>query len=293
MKLSRRNFLAASAAIAAPVMAAPRILQGTLVRNPARVACIGDSNVNVNGSYGRLMSSMFPTLLQTTLEAEVGRPFKGINWGWSGDTTRASTYSATTYPGILNRLACITGKSYVPELVVIYGTTNNWTCINAGGSFTAGPSTTTADVDEDVTLEDLKDIIDALVTFGVQRIVVCGYHLRNWASGGDVTAGVINTEPSLVGANPGTFGAGARWAQYQAAQYGISTYSGKVAWCDLYAKFKTRLEADAPAQIGVDTYLHVAASNVHLNDTGNLWVADAITEVVAAQSGWSTALASA
>ena len=294
--MNKRKFIQSIAGIGAATairaFADPRKLQGTLSRYAAPISCIGDSNVNVNGSYDRLPSSMFPTLLASTLQTALSRNFKAVNWGFSGDTTRSATYSGTTYPGIRDRLSCITGKNYVPALVVLYGTTNNWTCINSSGSFTDGTSATTANVDENVTLVDLKAIIDALVAFGVQRIVVGGYHLRNWSSGGDVTAGVINAEPSLTGANPGTFGAGARWAQYQAYLYGAATYPGKVIWCDFYAAFKTRLEAEAPAQIGVDTYLHVTTSNVHLNDRGNQWVADALSAAIRAQSGWASALQS-
>lgn len=292
--MKRRDFLlstvGASAAMAIRAVADPRKLQGTLVRYAAPVSCIGDSHVNVGFAYDSLPSTRFPSLLASGLQTALSRNFKAVNWGFSGDTTRSATYSGTTYPGISNRLGCITGKNYVPALVVLYGTTNNWTCINAGGSFTDGTSATTANVDENVTLVDLKAIIDALVAFGVQRIIVGGYHLRNFSTGGDVTAGVINAEPSMTGSNPGTFGHGCRWAQYQAALYGSTTYPGKVAFCDFYAAFKTRLESQAPAQIGVDTYLHVATQNTHLNDRGNQWIADAISSTVQAQSGWSAAL---
>lgn len=268
----------------------PRKIQTSWTKAPAWIHAIGDSHC-LNYAYDVRQTEFFPHVLAGLLATQTSRAVAAANFGISGDTSIISvaggTWTAT--PGMLTRFACITEKR-VPDLAIIYGTTNDYSAIAAGGSFAMAPGATTTTVSSLVTLVNLKAMIDSLVASGCARIVIPGYHLLNWSSGGDVTTGVINTEPDIE-VDPGAvFGASTRWAQKQSYDYGIAAYPGKLIWVDLYAAFKTRLEADYPASIGTDAFLHVAASNTHLNVTGQSWVADAICDAVVAE-GWDDELA--
>lgn len=271
----------------------PRKLATTYTKTPAVMPCMGDSHT-MRHSNGVQAYDNYPTVLAALLETASGRPVAEYNVGIAGDTSRAASGGSwTTSVGMKERIASITGREFTSTPIgVLYVSTNNWSAVTAGATLT-GYAGTAADVDEDVTLPDVISLATSMLEFGVTNLVVVGYHLRNWSTGGDVTAGTINIEPSLVGANPGTFGHGSRWAAYKAVQTLAATYPGRVAFCDLYAAFKARLEADAPASIGVDSYLHVETGDTHLNARGLQWVADAIQGTIEAQSGWIAAVTDA
>lgn len=272
----------------------PSKFQPTYTKAAALIAALGDSHT-LNYSYDVRQAGFYPALLADLLTEETGRQIAARNWGISGDTSRATTTGGswtTATVGMLERVAMVT-RIEVPKLVVLYCSSNDYTCISAGGAFPAHPGVTTTTVSSVVTLPSVTAIVDDLIAAGVERIVLVGYHVRNWASGGDVTAGVIRTEPSLNSDPGAVFGDSSRWANYQAYVTAAAAYPGKIAWCDLYAAFKTRLEAEAPAQIGVDAYLHVGTGNTHLNSRGEQWVADAIADTIVAMTGWITALTEA
>jgi hypothetical protein len=266
--------------------------QSSYTKAPLEIHALGDSHTR-NMGYDMSATMFYPTRLAALLETATGRPWIARNYGIAGDTSRETATGGTwttASPGMIDRIDCIAGRTRVPDLAVIYCSSNNWSAMTLGGSFVDGGAVAAADVDEDVTLPDLQSMVDALIDAGIERVVVVGYHVLNWATGGHITAGAVDAEIDLDGANPGTYGLGSLWAASQAVDALAVTYPGKVAFCDLYAFFKTRLEsATYSAQIGVDTFYHVGTGDSHLNSTGEQWVADAIAATVTAQ-GWNTAL---
>lgn len=280
-------------------VAAPRKLPSTYTKAPLNLTVLGDSHT-LNYSYDVRQTEFYGDVLAGLIQNETSRPIRCFNYGISGDTSYVTTTGGswtTASPGMVNRLSVITNKTSVPSLVVLYLSSNDYTCIAGGGAFPAFPGVTTANVSTNVTRVGAKAIIDGLIGMGVTRIVVCGYHPLNWASGGDVdTPGVdFIATPSLASDPGAVFGKSSRWANYvavtewQAANPSIAT---QVLWCDLFAGFKTIMEAEQAAQIGTDTYYHVGTGNTHLNTVGEALLARVVFEAIeTSRPAWLTTLA--
>ena len=274
----------------------PRKIAASYTKAPVWIGAMGDSHVQ-NVAYDVRRGQFLPDVLAASLADETGRAVAARNCGIDGDTTRVSaaggTWPGTT--GMRERFGALT-RFGVPDLGIIYGGTNDYTAIVLGGSFAAYPGVTTATVSATVTKANLQWLGEQLLAAGCPRVLIGGYHLRNFASGGDVTSGVIDTEASLL-VDPGAvFGASTRYAQYQAYLAVAAAYPEvgsvpRVVWCDFYAFLKTHLETEAPAQIGVDTYYHVATGNTHLNAVGCALLAEAMLEAM--PEAWIEALAAA
>lgn len=263
-------------------------IQTSYTKAPLTIAVIGASHDH-NDSYDVRGDRLHPARFAVTLSGILGRPVRAINLGISGDTTSASTAGGTwttATAGMLNRIGCVT-RYGVPSLVVINPATNDYTCISGGGALTGFSGLTAANVAANATKPNTIAMIDALVGAGVERIIVLGTHLYNFSGGiGDVTAGVIDAQASLTSDPGAVFRDGSNWAGFQAYLDRVAAYPGKIAWCDPYAFFKARLEADYPSWIGDYSKLNVAPGNGHLNATGMQWTADAEEECFRG-TGWA------
>ena len=285
--------------LAVAAVAAPRKLQTTYPKSPLNLTVLGDSHT-LNYSYDVRQTEFYGDVLAGLIQDETSRPIRCVNYGISGDTSYVTTTGGTwttASPGMVNRLGVITNKTSVPALVVLYLSSNDYTCISGGGAFPDYPGVTTANVSTNVTRVGANAIIDGLIGMGVTRIVVCGYHPLNWASGGDVnTPGVdFIATPSLASDPGAVFGKSSRWANYvavtewQAANPSIAT---QVLWCDLFAGFKTIMEAEHASEIGTDTYYHVGTGNTHLNTVGEALLARVVFEAIqTSRPAWLTAIA--
>lgn len=244
---------------------------------------IGDSLCH-NRSFDVRLTKFWPHVLAGLLTDEIGRTVHDRNKGISGNTSRTSTTGGgfTGSTGMVERIATITGQTQLPEVLCVFGTRNNYTCISSGATL-ASFAGTTANVYSLTLLPDLTSIIDAAFDAGIPRVVVMGHPLSNFATGGDISGGAVIAEPSLL-VDPGAvMDAGCRWAQYSAYLQAVTDHgAANVVWCDLYARMKTKLETDYPARIGDDTLWQNITGDVHFNTLANADVAqmvlDAITE---------------
>jgi hypothetical protein len=284
--------------LSAVAIAAPRKLPTTYTKFPLNLSVLGDSHT-LNYAYDVRQTEFYGDVLAGLVEDEIGRPVRCVNFGISGDTTYVTTTGGTwttASAGMVNRLGAITNRTSVPSLVVIYDSSNDYTCISSGGAFPDFPGVTTANVSTNVTRVGVKLLLDGLVAMGVDRIVVCGYHPLNWATGGDVdTVGVdFIATPSLASDPGAVFGKSSRWANYVAVtewQAANPSASTKVLWCDLFAGFKTIMESEHAAEIGTDSYYHVGTSNTHLNTVGQALLARVVFEAIeTSRPTWLTSM---
>jgi lysophospholipase L1-like esterase len=219
------------------------------------LVAIGDS-LTFNYLYPVYVESYYPERAAVALRA-LGAPMRARNMGISGQTSAQ-----------IAARAAVTLQYGTPALGVI------WAGQNDSG-------TSWAD-----TAANIETVANAMLGVGCERVIVCATHYINFdtGSGGDNTSGALTSAPSGDRAT-------LRTAQNSAYTALAAANPGKVAWCDLWQYMHDYLAAN-PTHIGVDTYYHVAASNIHLNAVGEQLVADALLATVQAQDGWLDALSS-
>lgn len=234
---------------------------------PVKVSCMGDS-LTLNYTNGQFPYQYWPKLIQDSLNA-AGANVRVKNFGISGDTTK--TYTGTTTFGMLTRFPTMY-QFGVPKMAIIWGGHND---LSHAGAFVPLPS----NVHNEVTRASIESMVSTLIAQGTAMIVIVGRHLLNYASGGDVTAGVVNAHPTMDSPPTNLLA-----AQYKAYQNALAANPGKIAFVDMYAYLATHLAAN-PSQIGVDAYYHVTTSNVHFNAFGNTLVAAAVHAQIVATWG--------
>jgi lysophospholipase L1-like esterase len=259
---------------------------------------IGDSHT-YNNSYSQNRRNFYPALLDTLLRP--GALLSPLNYGSSGNSTaniiaRLSTVLeagpselAIIYAGTNDNNALTTVQAApAPTASVFTVGAGKGVYFGVGGQITVnGEAAIVASVATDAitltsalsftptagqtvaisTQANIISIGSALRAAGYRRLIVCGQHYLNFASGGDTVATPLASNATL-----------------RVEQSAAATALGAL-YVDFHAYMRALIVATTYAQ-GDDTAWHVAIGNTHLNNTGEQILADAIYAAMQAQ-GWA------
>jgi lysophospholipase L1-like esterase len=259
---------------------------------------VGDSHT-YNVSYGQNKRNFYPALLDTLLRP--GQLLAPLNYGSSGNSTANIIARLTTvveagageiaviYAGTNDLNAATTVQAApAPSSTVFTVGAGKGVYFGVGGQITVnGEAAIVASVATDAitltsalsftptagqtvaisTQANIISIGSALLAAGYRRLIVCGQHYLNFASGGDTVATPLASNATL-----------------RVEQSAAATALGAL-YVDFHAYMRALIVATTYAQ-GDDTAWHVAIGNTHLNNTGEQILADAIYAAMQAQ-GWA------
>jgi lysophospholipase L1-like esterase len=259
---------------------------------------LGDSHT-YNTAYGIYAQSFYPARVEAARRA-AGRKLVSLSYGVSGNTTGNifARLSSVLEDGAPDFAVVYAGQNDTTTTTVQAAPAPTATTFTvgagAGAGFPAGTEITVNGVAATVlsvaadaitltapraggapaagnvvavdTAANLAKIVSAIRGAGCSRVVICGAHYMNFASGGDTTS--VQVAP---------------YAALRVVQAAAAVSNGAL-FVDLYAYMRALIVAGTYLQ-GSDTVWHVAIGNTHLNATGEQILADAINAALTAQ-GW-------
>lgn len=270
----------------------------SLVGNGPYLLGVGDSHT-FNGNYGQYLRDFYPARLESLLRAG-GISRTSVNKGISGNSTAniiarlatvtetGSADTAIIYAGTNDALGASTVQAApAPTTTTFTVGAGKGLYYAAGGQIAVNgvacivqsvatdaitltaPLASAPVAGQAVTIDTQTNLVtigNALKAAGCSRLVVCGQHYLNFASGGDTVGTPLASLVAL-----------------RALQSAAATMLGAL-YVDFHAYMRALIVAGTYTQ-GNDTAWHVAVGNTHLNNTGEQILADAIYAAMQA-AGW-------
>lgn len=226
-----------------------------------------------NGVSGNTTGQM---LFRVSLMTQNGTPDIAVVYGGVNDLQYASTVQASPTPtSTVFAVASGKGANYQPGTYLTVGGTSalilsvSTDTITLASALPGGAPSVGAAVAID-TQTNLTKIGQYLTAAGCTRIVYGGLHYYNYSSGGDTHASPLAANVTLRGLQSAA--ASAVGAQF----------------CNFWNWMDNLIQTGQAVQ-GSYSW-HVLDSNLHLNASGELILAQALYATISAQSGWLAAL---